>query len=93
MPTIQGGGSRIMTWGCISTFGFHDLTLLKGKVDTEIYIAMLNEFILPILHDYFQGQSYIFQQDGASLHTAHTVTEFLNDKTYKFLNDRHIHQI
>ncbi|RYH14810.1 hypothetical protein EON65_32970 [archaeon] len=32
VPTVQGGGAAIMVWGCISTYGFHDLVLLDGTV-------------------------------------------------------------
>ncbi|RYG91059.1 hypothetical protein EON65_59400, partial [archaeon] len=47
IPTVQGGGAAIMVWGCISTYGFHDLILLDGTVDAKGYAAVLQDYLLP----------------------------------------------
>jgi hypothetical protein len=78
VPTVQGGGSSIMTWGCISKFGFHDFILLQETLDSSGYIDVLSENLLPLIRNYFGREPCIFQQDGASVHTAHMVTEFLH---------------
>jgi transposase len=78
VPTVQAGGAKIMTWGCISWNGFHDLVLHEDRVNAQAYIDALREYLLPIRNDYFKGQRFIFQQDGASIHTAGAVTEFFN---------------
>jgi len=77
VPTVQGGGSKIMIWGCISTHGFHDLKLLEGKINADCYIEVLEEHLLPIIRRYFEDRPCIFQHDGASVHTAHAVRDFL----------------
>jgi transposase len=78
VPTVQGGGPTIMTWGCISKFGFHDFILLDGKLNATDYVKVLEGNLIPLAHNYFHGCPYIFQQDGASVHTARVVHEFFD---------------
>ncbi|RYG96392.1 hypothetical protein EON65_54480 [archaeon] len=76
VPTVQGGGVAIMVWGCISTYGFHDLILLDGTVDARGYVTVLQNYLLPVIEQYFGNHPCIFQQDNAAVHTAHDVHEF-----------------
>jgi hypothetical protein len=76
IPTMQGGGVVIMVWGCISQYGFHDLVLLDGRVDAIGYITVLQDYLVPIISEYFRNRPWIFQQDNATAHTAHGVTDF-----------------
>lgn len=84
-PTVQGGGVAIMTWGCISQFGFHDFILLDGIMDAMGYVSMLRDYLIPVIREYFHGRRYIFQQDGASVHTAHVVEEFFKSQNIQDL--------
>lgn len=85
MPTVQGGGVRLMGWGCISRFGFHDFVQLEGSVTAASYVETLEEYLLPVIADYFEIQPCIFQQDGASVHTAHVVQEFFEREELQVL--------
>jgi len=85
VPAVQGGGSRIMVWGCITKYGFHDLVRLEGIVDSEAYITALTDHLLPVIQQYFRGQQYVFQQDGSSIHTSHATTTFLNSQHIRVL--------
>lgn len=85
VPTVQAGGSKIMTWGCISWNGFHDLVLLEDRVNAQDYIEVLDGYLLPIRNEYFQNQPFIFQQDGASIHTAGVVNQFFGDENIDVL--------
>jgi transposase len=85
IPAVQGGGSKIMLWGCISKYGFHDMVQLEDRVDATQYIEVLKEYLIPVIHQYFNGQPCIFQQDGASIHTAHAVTDFFKDHNIQVL--------
>ena len=78
IPTVCGRGVAIMCWGCISRFGFHDFVLLNGTMDAAGYVEILEEYLIPVITEYFKNRSCIFQQDGASVHTAHQVSEFLH---------------
>lgn len=86
VPAVQGGGSRIMVWGCISKYGFHDLTLLEGGVDAKAYITTLTDHLLPVFRGYLQGQEFVFQQDNATIHTAHTTRHFLSSNSIRVLD-------
>jgi transposase len=68
-----------MVWGCISTFGFHDLILLDGRLDSVGYIGILENTLTPIMQSYFHNEPFIFQQDRAAVHTAQVVYEFFED--------------
>jgi transposase len=85
IPTVQGDGPTIMTWGCISKYGFHDIILLEGNVDSTGYITVLKDTLIPISQQYFKKCRFIFQQDGASVHTAHGVQEFLKSQNIPVL--------
>lgn len=85
-PTVKGGGPSIMIWACISRFGFHDVILLDGTVTAEGYISVLKDGLLPVLSNYFNEQSFIFQQDGASVHTARVVADFLQSQNISVLS-------
>jgi transposase len=85
VPTVQGGGFAIMTWGCISKFGFHDFILLDGTMDAVGYVNVLENYLIPVIREYFQRRPCIFQQDGASVHTAHVVKEFFANQNFTVL--------
>ncbi|RYH25129.1 hypothetical protein EON65_16000, partial [archaeon] len=86
VPTVQGGGVAIMVWGCISTYGFHDLVLLDGTVDARGYTTVLQNYLLPVIEQYFHGSPCIFQQDSAAVHTAHEVHEFFHAQHLQVLD-------
>lgn len=75
LPTVQGGGVAVMVWGCITTYGFHDLVLLDGSVDAKGYVTVLQHYLLSVVQQYFHGRPCIFQQDNIAVHTAHVVAE------------------
>ncbi|RYG95422.1 hypothetical protein EON65_56010 [archaeon] len=76
VPTVRGGGPAIMTWGCISTFGFHDFILLDGTINAAGYVKFFGDNLVPVMQEYFQHRPCMFQQDNAAVHTAHEVTSF-----------------
>lgn len=85
IPTVQGGGAHIMTWGCISTNGFHDFINAQERLNAEGYIQILRDNLLPVREQYFRNKAFVFQQDGASIHTAHATQEFLQSQNIQEL--------
>jgi transposase len=85
IPTVQGGGSRIMVWSCISKYGFHDMVHLENNVNSINYVEVLDQYLLPIIGEYFGSQPCIFQQDNASIHTAHVVQDFFESENIDVL--------
>ncbi|RYH28397.1 hypothetical protein EON65_12315 [archaeon] len=86
LPTVQGGGVAIMVWGCISTYGLHDLIFLDGTVDARGYVTVLQQCLLPVIQQYFHGCPCIFQQDNAAVHTAHEMHEFFHARHLQVLD-------
>lgn len=60
VPTVQGGGVAIMTWGCISKFGFHVFILLDGTMDATDYVTVLRNYLIPIIQKYFHRYPCVF---------------------------------
>jgi transposase len=85
IPTVQGGGVAIMVWGCISQYGFHDLILLDGTVDGAGYAKVLQDYLLPIIQQYFGQHPCIFQQDGASVHRTNKAVTFFHEHNLQVL--------
>ncbi|RYH13999.1 hypothetical protein EON65_34340 [archaeon] len=78
VPTVQGGGVAIMTYGCILQYCFHDLILLDGTVDAKGYSAALKDYLLPVIHQHSGNHPCVFQQNNAAVHTAHEVAIFFH---------------
>ncbi len=75
-----------MIWGCISAYGMGSLCVLKGTMNTEKYIKVLDQHMLPSRRRLFQGGSCVFQQDNAKPHTAAITTAWLRSRRVRVLN-------
>ena len=49
------------------------------RVNAAAYIDILASVVLPWIESVAQGRPYVFQQDSAPAHTAHTTQEWLSD--------------
>jgi hypothetical protein len=80
-PTIQGGGGKMMLWGCIIFFVSGDLGWIKEKINSEVYLDIVKDYV-PQSRDYYgmDKQSFIFQQDNATVHTSCNVMDFLDQQ-------------
>jgi transposase len=58
---------------------------LEGTVNADVYITTLSNHLLPVIRDYFQDEECIFQQDGASIHTAQATRDFIASKDIEVL--------
>lgn len=70
-----------MVWGAMSTIGVSELKVLEGKQDRFKYIETLQSNSKPFLAKVKTAQGGvdpIFQQDGASIHTARDVKRWLD---------------
>ena len=67
--------------GCIAKDFKSDLLRIEGKLDANSYQKVLaDNKIIENLDNRFGKFGYIFQQDGASHHTARSTKEYLKDK-------------
>lgn len=69
----------IMIWGSISVKGVGNLEFLDGMVNAEKYQDILNRSLLPCIREQFCNEQFIFQQDGASCHTAKSTKKFFGN--------------
>ena len=51
------------------------------------YIRILDENLLPLIQNDFNGKGYAFQDNNAPVHTAKGVTNWIREKKIKILPD------
>ncbi len=66
--------ASLMVWGCMSVCDMGSLHILKGTINAERYIQVLEQHMLPSRRRLFQGTPCIFQHDNARPHTASITT-------------------
>ena len=69
------GGGGVMVWAGISWKGKTSLVVVNGNLNSEEYISMLEEHLLPFTEEKYP-QGFIFQQDGAPAHTSQATRDF-----------------
>jgi len=84
--TKQSGGGKIMVWGCMTYHGVGDASWIPGKINAEAYIDVLKDYVLASRDWYgMDPETFIFQQDNASVHTAHIVKAFFAESNLTVL--------
>jgi len=70
-PKQQGGGGKIMVWGCIGYSGVGDLCWIEGNMDSDAYLDVFQRRVRQS-RDWLgmDNKKFIFQQDNARVHTA-----------------------
>ena len=49
---------------------------LEGRITANIYIDVLNNYLLPFINSLENKNNYIFQEDNAPIHKANTVKKW-----------------
>lgn len=73
---------KVHVWGCMTLGGFEVYCLFEDNLNSDRYVEILFEHLVPIYTDHF-----IFQQDNSPIHKSNKVKDFLsrsNIKTLKF---------
>ena len=86
LPTqarVQGGGFKVMFWGCFSNLGLGPLVALEGNQNGETYKQLLKDVLQPELRA--AGREMTFMQDNATCHKSKLVMDFLAQNNVKFL--------
>jgi len=86
-PTVKFGGGNIMVWGCMTAKGIGHLCKIDGRMDSKLYVEILND----LLHqsaDYYgiKGDDFIFQHDNDPKHTSKLATKWLQDNEIELLD-------
>lgn len=84
--TPQGGGGKMLIWGCITFFGAGDLCRIHGTLNSEFLLTVLNDYVLPTF-DWFEMNraESIFQQDNSRVHTANIIQQWLAEQEFTVL--------
>lgn len=86
-PRLQGGGGSVGIWGCISHKGTGVCELYTGRMNQYRYKDTLENSLLPSAELFYdKEQPWIFQQDGATAHTAKSVKVWFNDQNVTVLD-------
>ena len=66
----------LMIWGCICYDGVGTLTAVEGNINSAKYIGILHKNLWPVVAWYLEGKEYLFMDDNAPFHRAHTVENY-----------------
>ena len=66
----------LIIWGCICYDGVETLTAVEGNINSAMYIDILGINLWPVVVWYFEGKEYLFMDDNAPVHRAHTVDNY-----------------
>ena len=82
----QLGGGCVMVWGMTLPSGEIQVQRLIGKVDSDVYIAMLKEKVVPYLNSKFGQEKYLFQQDNCRVHVSKKTKNYLSSAKVKTID-------
>lgn len=87
MPAVTDPDA-VHVWGCFSSKGVGSLTVLPKDtfMDEEWYQTVLQEQLLPTIHEQFDDGKYFFQHDGAPCHKAEVITKWFKDHEVEVLD-------
>lgn len=83
-PQVKFGGISVMFWSCISKYGVGPLVPIEGTVNSDKYIDLLKEHLLPYLDEVCE-EDMVFMQDGAACHTSKNTMQFLENENVSWL--------
>jgi len=71
------GGGSIMVWGCMTNQGVGFACWVQGRINSDLYISILEDELLNTIEYYkLKRKNIIFQQDGARIHTTAKVFQW-----------------
>ncbi len=85
-PMQQGGGGKMMVWGCITYFGAGDLCSINGTLDSEFYLTILNDYVFNsfVWYGMDPAESF-FQQDNSRVHTSNLMQQWFDEQVFTVL--------
>jgi hypothetical protein len=83
-PKRQQGGGGITIWGMLLPTGVLHYTEVKGTVNSQKYIKLIEDFALPIIETAVEDD-WLWQQDNAPAHVSEATLHFLEQKGIQLL--------
>lgn len=79
--TMKFGGGSLMFWGCMTAEGIGYGCRIDGRMDAEVYVSILDDYLLPTIKYYkLKKNKLIFQQDNDPKHTSNAAREWFGSK-------------
>ena len=69
-----------MVWGCFSSSGVGNLTIVSGRINAASYIEILDVHLIESVAKLRGVNHVIFQQDNVTSHTAVATQEYLHSQ-------------
>jgi len=84
--TVKFGGGSVQVWGCVTAQGVGWPCALPEGLNGPTYVGILEKELQYTIDYYFKGfRGVVFQQDGAGVHRANVVNDFLAKQRYTLL--------
>uniref|UniRef100_A0A803JLP3 Transposase Tc1-like domain-containing protein n=1 Tax=Xenopus tropicalis TaxID=8364 RepID=A0A803JLP3_XENTR len=61
IPTVKYGGGRIMVWGCFAASGPGRISIIEGKMNSQVYQDILQENLRPSVHQLKLSRRWVLQ--------------------------------
>ena len=77
-----------MIWGCMSASGVGEVFLCEGRMNSKLYIDMLEEVLEPSILKLVETdqEDYIFQQDNAPCHKSREAMKWFEENDVELLS-------
>ena len=72
------GGGSVMVWAAFCVKGKSELAFINGRLNSEGYQQVLENFLLPLM-DRWPDEEFIFQQDNAAIHVSNSTRQWFVD--------------
>jgi transposase len=82
-PTVKSS-IGVMVWGCFCNNRLGPLVLIEGTLNSDRYIDLLQEYLLPFLND-LGIENHIFQDDNAPCHASAKTKSWKENKSIEIL--------
>lgn len=84
-PSLKSMDRGIMVWGCFSAYGVGQILPISGRINSTVYLKVLQEVIIPEGKRLI-GDDFILQQDNAPIHKAKIVMNYLKNNNINVLD-------
>ena len=82
---FRPGRFSVDLWGWISVYVLGACWRLEGRFNTEHYMSVLEDIMLPSVGQIYPNNSFAFQQDNCPVHTANAVREWFHRNNIEVL--------
>lgn len=86
-PKVQKGGGSVMIWGCLSGKGKGEMCFVEGTVNSDKYIDIMENTMLPSKKKVFgRRKVWFYQQDNAPCHKSKKTLKWMKDNKIRLLS-------